>query len=155
MLSPPPGVFEVVVNSEAGRIYPTHIQIRQIGESSKLTVDVKNGEFHSRSTAKADVKGVYSFFFQTRWPNKCSSRQKATYWESVVEGKARKAVASIGGITEPLEQALNGQGAFAFPGGGTFEMRDPIFSKAGDLMIGLICKQGNAVGDEDRDEDDS
>ncbi|KAF4456357.1 hypothetical protein F53441_1516 [Fusarium austroafricanum] len=41
-----------------------------------------------------------------------------------------------------LSDVLNGQGRFIFPGGGTFDMKDPIFSKNEDLLIGLSYKQG-------------
>lgn len=47
-------------------------------------------------------------------------------------------------IKNNIQNALNGQGRFIFPGGGTFEMKDPIFSKAGDLLIGLTYKKGDA-----------
>lgn len=45
-------------------------------------------------------------------------------------------------IAGKITEALNGQGKFIFPGGGTFEMKDPIFSEAGDLLIGLTYKKG-------------
>ncbi|KAF9775979.1 hypothetical protein IL306_005887 [Fusarium sp. DS 682] len=41
-----------------------------------------------------------------------------------------------------LSDALNGQGRFIFPGGGTFDMKDPIFSNNGDVLIGLSYRQG-------------
>jgi hypothetical protein len=41
-----------------------------------------------------------------------------------------------------LSDALNGQGRFVFPGGGTFDIKDPIFSNNGDVLIGLSYRQG-------------
>jgi hypothetical protein len=45
-------------------------------------------------------------------------------------------------LAEGIKQALNGQQNFVFPGGGTFIMRDPVFNKEGDLLIGLNYKLG-------------
>ncbi|KAF4343597.1 hypothetical protein FBEOM_2507 [Fusarium beomiforme] len=45
---------------------------------------------------------------------------------------------------EQLSKALNGQSRFIFPGGGTFDMKDPIFSTNKDVLIGLSYRQGKA-----------
>ena len=45
-------------------------------------------------------------------------------------------------FTNSINQGLNGQKKFIFPGGGTFDMSDPIFSDAGDLLLGLVYRQG-------------
>jgi hypothetical protein len=49
------------------------------------------------------------------------------------------------GITKSIETALNGQNKFIFPGGGTVEMKDPIFSNNCDLLIGLSYKKGESA----------
>jgi hypothetical protein len=54
-------------------------------------------------------------------------------------------MSSVDNIKGPLEKALNGQGALIFPGAGSFQLKDPIFNKAGDLMIGLVLDEGNSV----------
>ena len=45
-------------------------------------------------------------------------------------------------MAEGIQQALNGQQNFVFPGGGTFTMKDPVFNKEGNLLIGLNYKMG-------------
>ena len=39
-----------------------------------------------------------------------------------------------------LRDDLNNQNKFVFPGNGTFDMKDPIFSDNGDLMVGLTYR---------------
>ena len=55
---------------------------------------------------------------------------------------AKNTVGSRNAVQQNLENELNGQGRFIFPGGGSFEMKDPIFGNAGDLLIALTYKQG-------------
>ncbi|KAF8253325.1 hypothetical protein K440DRAFT_657304 [Wilcoxina mikolae CBS 423.85] len=40
-----------------------------------------------------------------------------------------------------IENALNGQQHFVFPGGGTFDMKNPMFNNEGDLIVELTYKQ--------------
>ena len=40
-------------------------------------------------------------------------------------------------LQKGLTAALNGQSQFVFPGGGVFEMKNPVFSKGGDLLVEL------------------
>ncbi|ETS85624.1 hypothetical protein PFICI_03649 [Pestalotiopsis fici W106-1] len=43
-----------------------------------------------------------------------------------------------------LQDGLNGQKRFVSPSGGTFDMKDPIFTVAGDLMLGLTYREGQS-----------
>lgn len=45
-------------------------------------------------------------------------------------------------FTGKINEGLNGQSKFIFPGGGTFDMSDPVFSNAGDLLLGLVYREG-------------
>ena len=45
-------------------------------------------------------------------------------------------------FTSSINQGLNGQKKFIFPGSGTFDISDPIFSDAGDLLLGLVYREG-------------
>ncbi|KAK3167008.1 hypothetical protein OEA41_010133 [Lepraria neglecta] len=40
-------------------------------------------------------------------------------------------------LQKSLTTALNGQSQFVFAGGGVFEMKNPVFSKGGDLLVEL------------------
>ncbi|KAF7345173.1 hypothetical protein MSAN_01893600 [Mycena sanguinolenta] len=40
-----------------------------------------------------------------------------------------------------VNDAFKHQAQFVFPGSGTFEMKDPSFNEAGDIVVGLIYKQ--------------
>lgn len=55
-----------------------------------------------------------------------------------IEGRLPKEV----DFTGKINQGLNGQSKFIFPGAGTFDISDPVFSNAGDLLLGLVYRQG-------------
>jgi len=48
-------------------------------------------------------------------------------------------------IQQKLEEQLNKTRQFVFPGGGTFEMKDPTFNNSGDLLLGLTYIQNNGT----------
>ncbi|MCJ1395979.1 hypothetical protein MMC18_008865 [Xylographa bjoerkii] len=54
-------------------------------------------------------------------------------------------VDTIGGVfanvADNLKYVLNNQNKFIFPGNGTFDMKDPIFSDKGDLLVGLTYRR--------------
>lgn len=55
----------------------------------------------------------------------------------------QSSIQNVATTRDELEAALSGQKQFVFPGGGTFDMKSPIFSKKGDLLIGLSYRQGD------------
>lgn len=62
--------------------------------------------------------------------------------ESLVRAKVEK-LCDMSQLKKSLEGALNNQTKLIFPGGGTFAMKDPVFSAVGDLLIGLTYKTAN------------
>jgi len=54
-------------------------------------------------------------------------------------------IRGIAATSSELEAALSGQKRFVFPGGGTFDMKSPVFSKNGDLLIGLSYRKGDVI----------
>lgn len=46
----------------------------------------------------------------------------------------------FGIVAEGLKHDLNQQNKFVFPGSGTFDIKDPLFSDKGDLMLGLTYR---------------
>ncbi|KAI8942386.1 hypothetical protein NX059_000460 [Plenodomus lindquistii] len=59
----------------------------------------------------------------------------------IIESSTEHAVASAA----KLQEALSGQRRFVFPGGGTFDMKSPIFNNKGDLLIGLSYRKGDSA----------
>lgn len=69
----------------------------------------------------------------------------ANTFEQMVNGALTKFATSAVDAQPQLEAALNGQNRFIFPGKDEFAMKDPIFNRAGDLMIGLTYRNGGAA----------
>ncbi|KAK0384083.1 hypothetical protein NLU13_8172 [Sarocladium strictum] len=43
-------------------------------------------------------------------------------------------------VAEGIQQDLNNSSKFVFPGNGTFDIKDPLFSDEGNLMVGLVYR---------------
>ncbi|KAK4201177.1 hypothetical protein QBC40DRAFT_295913 [Triangularia verruculosa] len=69
--------------------------------------------------------------------------KEADTFVSELDSMVRKTIREATG-TERLrtlvEALLNEQARFIFPGGGTFDMKSPVFSDSGDLLIGLTYR---------------
>jgi hypothetical protein len=63
-------------------------------------------------------------------------------YEDILKDTIENKMAKSTDFTDKINEALNGQKEFIFLGGGTFDMSDPVFSQAGDLLIGLVYKLG-------------
>ncbi|KAL8952929.1 MAG: hypothetical protein Q9222_001188 [Ikaeria aurantiellina] len=74
--------------------------------------------------------------------NEWSSRMSDDFKESkqTLQDQINKIDGLFGQVAEGLKNDLNQQNKFVFPGNGTFDMKDPIFSDKGDLMIGLTYR---------------
>jgi hypothetical protein len=73
-----------------------------------------------------------------------TSEEKANWdkYQDILRGTIENRMTSSTDFTNSINQGLNGQKKFIFPGGGTFDMSDPIFSDAGDLLLGLVYREG-------------
>ncbi|KAJ3545796.1 hypothetical protein NM208_g2330 [Fusarium decemcellulare] len=141
----PKALYHIVLDANVSGSSPTDIQIRQVDDGGKLKVTVWTPQTNSSCSTSSDLKGLLE-----NWSSRSETilnNSKKEFWDDVLAGVIAKAAETTRDLEKPLEEALNGQGAFIFPGGGTFEMKSPIFNKAGDLMIGLVFNSGNAVSD--------
>ncbi|KAM0550745.1 hypothetical protein ACHAPJ_008810 [Fusarium lateritium] len=139
----PKAIFEAVIDSRALAVIKTKIRFHQVADTGRMVVSIQRDSLETPCEVNPDLDGI------TKWIPGLSEylmkQVNVDFWKNVAETEATMAMSSVADIKEPLEKALNGQGALVFPGGGTFEFKDPIFNKAGDLMIGLVFKQGNSA----------
>ena len=118
-------------------------------EGGRLAVGIKTEKEEVDASCKVDVYGAYDEFIKVPviGPSQDELIRGLT-GTKMYEYQTRKLVKEQAShsmeILSDLEAALNGQGQFVFPGGGTFDMKDPIFNKAGDLMIGLAYVKGDS-----------
>lgn len=69
----------------------------------------------------------------------------AKTFERLVADSLRDTASYAVEIMSQVQNVLNSQGRFIFPGGGTSDIKDLIFNKAGDLIIGLTYRKGEAA----------
>ena len=121
------------------------ISLKAVDSTGGLTVQAVDSDTHPSIEVNADfsgfatkviklIPGVADMFREQSELNKMRDQIKGYMEESI-----REAVTSAKG----LEDALSGQKRFVFPGGGTFDMKSPIFNNKGDLLIGLSYRKGD------------
>ena len=69
------------------------------------------------------------------WAEKIDSNYKEE--KEKLRERAKSFETLFRNVAAELKDDLNNQNKFVFPGNGTFDMKDPIFSDNGDLMVGL------------------
>ncbi|QIX02071.1 hypothetical protein AMS68_007588 [Peltaster fructicola] len=61
--------------------------------------------------------------------------------KSKIRGALESTARDSAEVGNSLQEAVNNQGKFVFPGGGTFDMKDPLFTNDGDLIMGLVYRK--------------
>ena len=82
----------------------------------------------------------------TRGAGSNQNEEEAMKWdnyEELMKSMVKDRMSSSTDFTNTINEGLNGQKKFVSPRGGMFDMSDPVFSQAGDLLIGLVYKSGN------------
>ncbi|KLO82168.1 Uncharacterized protein LW93_9350 [Fusarium fujikuroi] len=126
--------------------WSTTIDLRAIETDAKLLVGVESKKpivnvDIVKDTAKVDGTGEAAEQWE-KWIQEAAADRKERPLKERIETHIEMFQYWSGNIAHNLEEALNQQGRFIFPGGGTFDMKDPIFSKEGDLLIGLTFREG-------------
>ncbi|KAM0330865.1 hypothetical protein ACHAQA_003821 [Verticillium albo-atrum] len=109
------------------------------------------GELTSKVTFKPDEKPVLTSTITEKGVlirgigSNQTEEQKRNWdrYQEILIKTIENRVPDTSDFTSKINQGLNGQSKFIFPGGGTFDMSDPVFSNAGDLLLGLVYRQGN------------
>lgn len=129
------------IYSESMVRWITELTFHAVASSGGLSVKAATLDPITTCTTRGNLSGLTDLVpLLAKKLNELINGKLDDYRESI-----KRAVAQMepwNGITDAITEALNGQGKFIFPGGGTFEMKDPIFSEAGDLFIGLTYKKG-------------
>ncbi|KAF5558477.1 hypothetical protein FPHYL_7386 [Fusarium phyllophilum] len=125
--------------------WSTTIDLRAIETDARLLVRVESKKpivnvDIVKDTAKVDGTGEEAEQWE-KWIQQGTEDRKKWPLKERIESRIEYQNL-LGNMAENLEEGLNQQGRFIFPGGGTFDMKDPIFSKEGDLLIGLTFREG-------------
>lgn len=126
--------------------WSTTIDLRAIETDARLLVGVESKKpivnvDIVKDTAKVDGTGEEAEQWK-KWIQEGAEDRKKWPLKERIEGHIEMFEQLLGNMAQNLEEVLNQQGRFIFPGGGTFDMKDPIFSKEGDLLIGLTFREG-------------
>jgi hypothetical protein len=124
------------------------ISLKAVDSTGGLSIEATDSDSKPNITVDADFSGFamkvvnaipgVASLFREQGTVDALKKMITTSMESSING----AVATA----EGLEAALNGQKRFVLPGGGTFDMKSPIFDNKGDLLIGLSYRKGDVVG---------
>ncbi|KAF5672703.1 hypothetical protein FDENT_10505 [Fusarium denticulatum] len=122
------------------------IELKAIEADARLLVRVESKEpivdvDVVKDIANADGTGEAAEKWK-QWIQEGAEHRKKWPLKEGVKGHIEMYKQFLGSLADNLEKALNQQGRFIFPGGGTFDMKDPVFSKEGDLLIGLTFREG-------------
>ncbi|KAF5963692.1 hypothetical protein FCOIX_13749 [Fusarium coicis] len=126
--------------------WSTTIELRAIETDARLLVNVESKKpiidvDIVKDIAKVDGTGEAAEEWE-RWIQEAAADRKKWPLKERITSRIEMFEHWLGSMAHSLEEALNQQGRFIFPGGGTFDMKDPVFSKEGDLLIGLTFREG-------------
>ncbi|KAL9626416.1 MAG: hypothetical protein Q9204_007324 [Flavoplaca sp. TL-2023a] len=139
--------WDVCIRGSLKLTFETTISFKSISDTGNLKV-----ESTTRTTRKEynepNIRfgGLVSSIFPeglhrliNEWASKLSDQSK-----DAKEALSKKLIVGLealfGSVAEGLKHDLNQQNKFVFPGSGTFDIKDPLFSDNGDLMLGLIYR---------------
>ena len=121
--------------------WTTELRLHAVASGGGLSVEAKTFDSFTHCQSRGVMDGIAKYLpGVTEKINEMVNGQLEPYKAAV-----RAAIVELApwnGIAQTIKAALNGLGRFVFPGGGAFEMKGPIFSTAGDVLIGLTYKKG-------------
>ncbi|KAH8131313.1 hypothetical protein LI328DRAFT_161166 [Trichoderma asperelloides] len=130
----------------AGESFTIQVVVQAI-MTSALEPLPGTGKFHIKQTLQIPVltstiteRGV---LIQSISSNQTEEeKRKWVEYQAVLIGTIENRVHNTADFTSKINQGSNGQSKFIFPGGGNLDMSDPVFSNTGDLLLGLVYRQG-------------
>ncbi|KAL8834354.1 MAG: hypothetical protein Q9176_007537 [Flavoplaca citrina] len=139
--------WDVRIRGSLTLTFETTISFKSVSDTGGLRV-----ESTTRTTRKEynepniRIGGLVSSLFPeglhtliNEWASKLSDQSK-----DAKEALSKKVIdgleALFGSVAEGLKHDLNQLNKFVFPGSGTFDIKDPLFSDKGDLMLGLTYR---------------
>ncbi|MCJ1293206.1 hypothetical protein MMC34_004759 [Xylographa carneopallida] len=144
----PDAVFKLDIVNSVTVAWPMVLVLHSVETSGSLVVDMQIPECKPTTSFWFDLKSLMDYVPEL----KATINHMINETEFIAEAKAlfakEQAKELISGFTKvatTVTDVLNVQKNFIFPGGGTFDMKSPVFNKAGDLMIGLTYKKGNSA----------
>lgn len=117
------------------------VQLTAVNSNGELAPTVK----YSRNEKPPITSTITSRGILIRGVGSNQTEEEKKNWDSyenILIGTIKNRMPSSTDFTSRLHQGLSGQKKFVFPGGGTFDISDPIFTEAGDLLMSLVYRQG-------------
>ncbi|KAF5601635.1 hypothetical protein FPANT_1672 [Fusarium pseudoanthophilum] len=122
------------------------IELRAIETDTRLLVRVESKKPVVAVNIIKDIAKTYGTGEEAeqwkQWVQEGAKRWKKAPLKEGVEDHIENYGHLIGSMASNMEGVLNQQGRFIFPGGGTFDMKNPVFSREGYLQIGLTFREG-------------
>ncbi|KAL8710646.1 MAG: hypothetical protein Q9220_004870 [cf. Caloplaca sp. 1 TL-2023] len=137
--------WDVFIRGSLKLTLSTTISFRAVTSTGDLQVDAVTTTTHKEyndpeirvgGLGKVFPEGLHTLI--NLWVNKMSEDFQNS--KQTLQDQINKIDGLFGQVAEGLKHDLNQQNKFVFPGNGTFDMKDPIFSDRGDLMLGLTYR---------------
>ncbi|KAF3927474.1 hypothetical protein ABW21_db0209122 [Orbilia brochopaga] len=119
-----------------------NVQLNAVDQGGRLTATVHYSKDYRPLLYSTLWEG--GFFIPSLHSN--SSEEDRREWndyEKMLLGTIEDRMSNPTDFENAISQGLNDQTKFIFPGGGgTFDISDPVFSDAGNLLLGLVYREG-------------
>ncbi|PTB34821.1 uncharacterized protein TrAFT101_002312 [Trichoderma asperellum] len=117
------------------------VQLASVGSTAELTSSVTfKNNYKPVLTSTITESGILIRGIGSNQTEE--EKRKWDEYQAVLIGTIEIRVPNTVDFTIKINQGLNDQRKFIFPGGGTLDMSNPIFSNTGDLLLGLVYRQG-------------
>ncbi|OAP62183.1 hypothetical protein AYL99_04386 [Fonsecaea erecta] len=118
------------------------VQLDAVSSNAELTAHVEYEKGAQDLTSTITDKGKVIHGVGSDEPD--DEKTKWDRYQDLLKSTIVNKMTDTSSFTSKIQDGLNGQKRFVFPGGGTFDMKDPIFTNAGDLMLGLVYRERKA-----------
>ena len=137
--------WDVYIRGSLKLTLTTTVSFKAVTSTGDLQVDstttTTRKEYHDPEIRIGGLGKVFPEGLHTlinEWSSKMSDDFQAS--KNTLREQIEVIEGLFGQVAEALKNDLNQQNKFVFPGNGTFDMKDPIFSDKGDLMLGLTYR---------------
>lgn len=123
----------------------TVFSMRSVEATGKLDIDVENKPDDIKADVQTAHHGPVITILNTLGLNGLVGMLEGAMGVDDLKNSLRSSleggVRDAADVGNQLREVFNNQSKFVFPGGGTFDMKDPLFSNDGDLIMGLVYRK--------------
>lgn len=137
--------FNVNISGSIGLTIKTTISFKAVTSTGDLQVESKSELTREKyDELKIRIGGVGSYLpddFQKKM-NELGEDASADYKQAkkTLSDWVKSRHQVFTNVADEIQKGLNNGNKFVFPGNGTFDMKDPLFSDEGNLMVGLAYR---------------